>query len=94
MIPDLDGYLRMLTKDLPQVPKRYEFRCHPDVFIALRLASDEATARKYTPRAGIATGTPLYGSADIVVRPELGSGGWELYEDGELLKSGRLGEAS
>ena len=88
MIPDLDDWLRELTDGLPRESRRYEFRCHPDVFAAIREAADvapqaaEAGATRY--------GSPAFGSADVLVQPELGSGCWELYEDGQPLKSGRL----
>lgn len=85
-IPSLDGFLSGIMEGLPvMAEKRYELRCHPDVYLALRDA---------TPDPGYPSPMrPLYGTADVVVRPDLGSGGWELYEDGSLLKSGRLGEA-
>jgi hypothetical protein len=91
VIPDLDSWLLDLMEGQPPVPGRYELHCHPDVFLALREASDRQTAGEYQPPASLHTGTPLFGSAAIIVRPHLGSGGWELYEDGERIKSGRLG---
>ncbi len=91
MIPDLDGWLADLMKGQPPVPGRYELRCHPDVFLALREASDRQTSGEYSQSASLHVGTPLFGSAAIIIRPELGSGGWELREDGQVVKSGRLG---
>ena len=89
-IGNFDDWLRDLTAGLPPVPRRYEFRCHPDVFIAIREAADVNT---WTPPDGkFMYGSPVFGSADVLVRSELGSGGWELYENGERIKSGRLGE--
>ena len=90
MIPDLDGWLTEVTEGLPPVPKQYELHCHPDVFLALRKASDRQDA-EYWPSPPVRAGGPLFGSAAILVVTHLGSGGWELHEDGELLKSGRLG---
>ncbi len=91
MIPDLDGWLADLMEGQPPVPRQYELHCHPDVFLALREASDRQTFGEYQPSASLHAGTPLFGSAAIIVVTHLGSGGWELYEDGELLRSGRLG---
>jgi len=90
VIPDLDGWLTEVTEGLPPVPKQYELHCHPDVFLALRKASDRQDA-EYWPSPPVRAGGPLFGSAAILVVTHLGSGGWELHEDGELLKSGRLG---
>jgi len=90
VIPDLDGWLTEETEGLPPVPKQYELHCHPDVFLALRKASDRQDA-EYWPSPPVRAGGPLFGSAAILVVTHLGSGGWELHEDGELLKSGRLG---
>jgi len=39
----------------------------------------------------VRTGGPLFGSAAITVVTHLGSGGWELLENGHVIKSGRLG---
>jgi hypothetical protein len=33
-----------MTEGLPPVPRQYEMRCAPDVFLALRQADAEATA--------------------------------------------------
>jgi hypothetical protein len=84
-----DRILSLMTNGLPPTPKRYELRCHPDVFLALKNASADAAAEAdpFTP-----SDPALYGAADIVVRSELGSGGWELWADGERVKSGRLGD--
>ena len=88
-IPDLDAWLLEVTAGLPRDPAaRYEFRCHPDVYTAIRAAADVPFR---FPDPGFIEGSPIFGVADVDVRPELGSGGWELYENGELLKSGRLG---
>ena len=91
MIPDLDGWLLELMVGQPPVPRQYELHCHPDVFLALREASDRQTFGEYLPSASLHTGTPVFGSAAIIIKPELGSGGWELYEDGQVVRSGRLG---
>jgi len=91
VIPDLDGWLAELMEGQPPAPRQYELRCHPDVFLALREASDRQTFGEYRPSASLHAGTPVFGSAAIIVVPHLGSGGWELYEDGERIKSGRLG---
>ena len=91
MIPDLDEWLADLMEGQPPVPGQYELRCHPDVFLALREASDRQAAGTPRPPASVYAGTSVFGSAAIVVVTHLGSGGWELYEDGELLRSGRLG---
>lgn len=92
MIPDLDSWLTELMAGQPPIPGRYELRCHPDVFLALREASDRQTAGEYQTPASLNVGRPaLFGSAAIIIRPELGSGGWELREDGRAVKSGRLG---
>ena len=91
MIPDLDDWLTDLMEGQPPVPRQYELRCHPDVFLALREASDRQTAGEYLPSASPNVGTPLFGSAAITVRPDLGSGGWELRERGQVVRSGRLG---
>jgi hypothetical protein len=86
-IPDFDEFLGGLAKGLPAEPaRRYELRAHPDVILALRMAS-------VTPERLPRTSPPLYGSAAIVADVGLGSGGWELCETEELLKRGRLGEA-
>ena len=90
VIPDLDGWLTDLMNSRPPVPGRYELRCHPDVFLALCEASDRQDA-EYWPSPPMRVGGPLFGSAAIIIRLELGSGGWELYEDGDLLRSGRIG---
>ena len=87
-IADLDEWLRDLTDGLPRGPRQYEFRCHPDVFAAIREAADVPSR---TPAPGARMyGSPAFGSADVLVQPELGAGHWELYEHGELLKSGQL----
>jgi hypothetical protein len=93
LIPDLDGWLMDLMEGQPPVPKQYELRCHPDVYLALRDASDRQTFRQYQPDASLKTGAspPLFGSAAIIVVSHLRSGGWELYEDGRMVRSGRLG---
>jgi hypothetical protein len=92
VISNLDDWLRDLTEGLARNPlARYQFRCHPDVYIAIREA---AAVQPLTPHTGVVMyGSPAFGSADVIVLPELGPGGWELYGDGELLKSGRLGGA-
>ena len=90
LIPDLDGWQMDLMEGQPPVPKQYELRCHPDVYLALRKASDRQDA-EYWPSPPVRVGGPLFGSAAIIIVTHLGSGGWELYEDGELLRSGRLG---
>ena len=90
-IGNLDDWLRDLTDGLPPVLRRYEFRCHPDVFVAIREAADVPPRE---PVPGFTEGSPVFGVADVDVRPELGSGCWELYADGERIKSGRLGERS
>ena len=90
MIPDLDTWLTDLMDGQPPVPKQYELRCHPDVYLALRDASDRRDG-EYWPSPPVRTGGPLFGSAAITVVTHLGSGGWELLEDGEVIKSGRLG---
>ena len=88
-IPDLDEWLLEVTAGLPRDPgQRYEFRCHPDVFAAIRKAADVPNR---FPAAGFIEGSPAFGVADVDVRPELGSGRWELYGNHELLRSGRLG---
>ena len=82
-IADIDAWIRDLTADLPRDPtRRYEFYCHPDVIRAIQLASDTPFRPPYP--------VPLYGGTDVIAKPELGSGAWELYADGELIKSGRL----
>jgi hypothetical protein len=91
VIPDLDDWLTDLMEGQPPVPRQYELRCHPDVFLALREASDRQTAGEYLPSASLHVGTSLFGSAAIIVVPNLGSGGWELRERGQVVRSGRLG---
>ena len=88
-IDDLDKWLLEVTAGLPRDPsRRYEFHCHPDVFMAIREAADVAP---YTPEPGARyLASPVFGGADVLLRPELGSGTWELYEDGDLLKRGQL----
>ena len=84
VIPDFDGWLLELMEGQPPVPRQYEFHCHPDVVLALREASD----RQEPP---VRVGGPLFGSAAITVNRELGPGGWELRENGQVVKSGRIG---
>jgi hypothetical protein len=91
-IADLDDWLRQLTEGLPPVPRQYEFRCHPDVFAAIREAADAEP--RYVPDGSFIYASPVFGGANVLVQSELGSGRWELYENGELLKSGRVGYAS
>lgn len=81
-IGSLDDWLREVTRGLPQAPRRYELRCHPGVCRALQRAGQ---AQEASP-----PGAPLYGEAKVIVRPDLGPGGWELHGNGELLRSGRL----
>lgn len=91
-IPNLDEWLLEVTAGLPRDPgQRYEFRCHPDVFMAIRAAADVPNR---FPDPGFIEGSPAFGVADVDVRPELGSGRWELYGNGELLRSGRLGSGA
>jgi len=89
-IGNLDDWLRQLTEGLPPVSKQYEFRCHPDVFAAIREAADAEPRR--VEDGDRVHGSPVFGSADVLVQAGLGSGCWELYEDGKRIKSGRLGE--
>jgi len=90
-IADLDEWLASVVDGLPREPRQYEFRCHPDVFAAIREAAD---VNAWTPPDGkFIEGSPVFGSADVLVQSELGSGGWELWENGERIKSGRLGES-
>ena len=57
-IGNLDDWLRDLTDGLPPVLRRYEFRCHPDVFVAIREAADvpprslSPASRKARPFSG------------------------------------------
>jgi len=90
-IPDLDGWLTDLMEGQPPIPKQYELWCHPDVLWALHEASDRQTFGEYRPSPSLRVGTPLFGSAAIIIKLELGSGGWELRENGQVVKSGRLG---
>lgn len=87
VISNLDKWLLEVMDGQPREPRRYEFRCHPDVILAIRQASP-IPAYPSLPGVG-AVG--LYGGADVIATPELGSGGWELHENGERIKSGRLG---
>jgi hypothetical protein len=91
LIPDLERWLSELMKGQPREPRQYKLRCHPDVYLALREASDRKTSGEYRPPGSPPADPPAFGSASIIVVSHLGSGGWELYEDGELLRSGRLG---
>ena len=91
MIPDFGGWLLELMEGQPPVPRQYEFHCHPDVVLALREASDRQTFGQYRPPPSLHVGGPLFGSAAIVVKPDLGPGGWELRENGQVVKSGRIG---
>lgn len=85
-IPDLDAWLLEVTGGLPRDSRqRFEFRCHPDVYTAIRIAAD---LNYREPVSG--EGSPAFGSADVAVRPELGSGRWELYQNGQRVKSGSL----
>jgi hypothetical protein len=87
-IEDLDGWLRELVDGLPETPRRYELYCHPDVIEAIRRAADPPD---YFPSWPLAAGAAArWGTADVIALPELGPGRWELYEGGELVKSGRL----
>lgn len=88
-IADLDEWLRDLTGGLPREPGQYEFRCHPDVFAAIREAAGAAPVA--APEPGVRRyASPVFGGADVLVQPELGPGGWELHEGRVLVKSGRL----
>jgi hypothetical protein len=87
-IPDLDAWLLELVEGLEPGPHRFEFQCHPDVYIAIRDAADLPYRE---PVSG--EGSPAFGGADVVVKPELGSGHWELYEYGQRIKSGHLGKS-
>jgi hypothetical protein len=90
MIPDLDRWLLELMTDQPKEPRRYVLRCHPAAYAAIKDAADRAAGLEWPVR--ISTGAPgLYGSAELVVDPELGPDGWELCEHGQVLKSGRVG---
>lgn len=83
-----DGLLRLMTDGLPPVPKHLQLHCHPDVHLALRALSDKQQADEGWPPPPAPV--PVYGTADIIVKPEMGSGCWELLEDGEVIKSGWL----
>ena len=85
----LDEWLLDLMDGMPALPKRYEFRCHPDVYLALRDAAPPPLG-EWSIAGAVGSPVGLYGSADIVVNPDLGSGNWELYENGQILKSGSL----
>ena len=94
-IPDPDAWLTVLMQSQPQVPRQYQLRCHPDVYLALREASSRQEAKQeYRPDPSLRTGSTLHGQAEIIVMPGLGPGGWELYRDGELLRAGRLEKAA
>lgn len=70
-------------------PKRYELHCHPDVAIALYAVSAPAEPEfPWSGAIGSLTGVP------VIKKPDLERGRWELYEDGELIKSGMLGATS
>lgn len=90
-IADLDDWLRQLTAGLVPWPHHYELRCHPDVFVAIRAAADADP--RYVPDGAFMWGSPVFGSADVRVQSSLGSGRWELYEGGRLLKSGTIGQS-
>jgi hypothetical protein len=90
----LDDWLAMLMQGQPPVPRQYQLRCHPDVYLALREAAYRQEAeQEYQPDPSLETGSPLYGQAEIIVVPGLGPGGWELHREGGLLRSGRLQDA-
>lgn len=87
----VDDWLRQVLAGQPPVPRRYVLRCHPDVYLALRRAAAER-APEWAPLAEPAP-TGMYGTAAIEMDVALGSGGWELCADGEVLNRGRLGSA-
>lgn len=87
-IGNLDEFLLAVVDGLPPGPYNYEFRCHPDVYQAIREA---APAAEWTvPGGPIASRIGKYGSAAITVDRSIGSGAWELLERGEVLNSGQL----
>lgn len=83
----IDALLKRITDGLPRVPKRYELRCHPDVYLALKEAA-LVEPEQWPPI--VRDGQPLYGHADIVVDPELASGEYRITEDGSVIKEGTL----
>jgi hypothetical protein len=85
-IADLDRWLSEVMEGQPRVPKRYELHCHPDVIVAIMQACPPPD---YPPQPW--SGTGLYGGAEVIAKPELGSGAWEMYLNGELVNSGTIG---
>jgi hypothetical protein len=90
VIPDLDEWLLTVVEGLPREMRRYTFRCHPDVAAAIRKAAANEPLDWAAPGGPVASPVGAYGSAAVEVDPALGSGGWELLEHGQVLKSGRI----
>jgi hypothetical protein len=77
--PDFSEFVRF-ANSLPRV-KRTELHCHPGVVIALRQA---APPEEYPPWK------PPMGTIDLIVSADMEPGAWEIREDGEVIKSGKL----
>jgi hypothetical protein len=84
MVPDITTFDFKAFVDfanrLPRI-KRTELHCHPGVVIALREAAPPA---EYPPWK------PLMGTIELIVKADMEPGAWELREDGEVIKSGKL----
>lgn len=89
-IGNLDEFLLTVVDGLPSGPYDYEFRCHPDVYQAIREATP--AAEWTVPGGPVASRVGKYGPAAITVDRSIGPGAWELLERGEVLNSGRLQE--
>lgn len=79
--PDFKAFVDFANR-LPRI-KRTELHCHPGVVIALREAAPPAEYNPWSPPPSI----PVI---ELIVDADMEPGQWEIREDGEVIKSGRL----
>lgn len=78
------GDLAVMMRDMPRLKQR-EFRCHADVVAWLRASLPDTDPPFPRDAAATLTGVP------VIEKAEMEPGRWEIWEDGQMIKSGRLG---
>jgi hypothetical protein len=76
------------ANSLPRI-KRTELHCHPDVAPMLLEAAPAQPYEPWKPDLCARIGT-----IDLIVNADMQPGEWEIRENGEVTKSGRLSDAA